>query len=304
MTTTKPPAWNDIRARAAEFVREWQSETSERGEAQSFWSDFLSIFGVVRRRVAVFEKRASRTSTGGGGFIDLFWPGVLIAEHKSAGKDLDGAETQALDYLNDIADHELPRYVLTSDFQKMRVLDLMDPEHGEAFVFAIQDLVKEIDRFGFIAGYSQRQFGSVDEAKASIDAARLMASMYDQLAKTGYDDDQAAIFLTRVLFLMFGDDTGMWEKNLFGDFVSERTQEDGSDLGPQLSQLFQVLNSAPLKRSTRLDEAIQRFPYVNGGLFHDPLEIPSFDPWIDNCVRMSQCRSATGPVLSEAGRVR
>ena len=111
------PSRNDIRTAAIHFVHEWKDETSERGEAQSFWTDFLTLFGVERRRVrAAFERHARRSSTGGSGFIDVIWPGMLLAEHKSRGEDLGKAIDQALDYLDSLADHELPRLVVASDF--------------------------------------------------------------------------------------------------------------------------------------------------------------------------------------------
>lgn len=75
---------NEIRKRAAAFAASWAHETYEKGESQTFWNEFLQIFGIDRRRVASFEKRAQRFSRGNQGFIDLFWPGMLLVEQKSA----------------------------------------------------------------------------------------------------------------------------------------------------------------------------------------------------------------------------
>ena len=86
-----PLSLNEIRDRARAFAKEWAGETSERAEAQSFWNDFFNVFGVNRRRVAVFEQKAARFSGSTHGRIDVFWPGVMLAEHKSAGVDLDAA---------------------------------------------------------------------------------------------------------------------------------------------------------------------------------------------------------------------
>jgi hypothetical protein len=83
--------------------------------------------------------------------------------------------------------------------------------------------------------------------------------------------------MTRLLFIMFGDDTGMWEKGLFTEFIETRTQPDGSDLGAQLAMLFQVLDKAESSRPSTMDELLLRFPYVNGHLFSDRIDIPSFD---------------------------
>ncbi len=271
---SKPPAWSEIRASATAFALRWDGVMQENAEAQTFWNEFLQIFGVDRKRVASFEKRAERTSTGGRGRIDLFWPGTLVAEHKTAGKDLAEAETQALDYLESLDAGDFPGVVVCSDFQRMRVLDLSG--NAQPFEFSLADLPQEIDRFGFIAGYRRRDFSAEDEEQANIEAARLMGRLYEQLNKNGYEGHDASVLLTRLLFLMFGEDTGMWEKSLFTEFVETRTQPDGSDLGGQLAHLFQTLDR-PEPRPKTLDDLLRRFPYVNGGLFHGQIEIPSFD---------------------------
>lgn len=103
---TKPLSWDQIRANAAAFVHEWAGESYERGESQSFWTELFAVYGIRRRKVAQFEARA-RKADGGGGFIDVFWPGMLIAEQKSLGKDLQDAEDQALKYLAGVPDAEV-----------------------------------------------------------------------------------------------------------------------------------------------------------------------------------------------------
>lgn len=113
--------WPDIRARATAFARDWADGTSERADAQTFWNEFLAVFGVHRRRAQmVFERAAARFGRPGMGRIDVFWPGLLLAEHKSAGADLTAAYTQATDYFAGIPDPELPRYVVVSDFARIR----------------------------------------------------------------------------------------------------------------------------------------------------------------------------------------
>ena len=141
------PSRNDIIASARAFAQEWHGETSERGEAQTFWTEFLAVFGIQRRRVhAAFERHARRSSTLGGGFIDLIWPGMILAEHKSAGEDLDAAADQALDYLDLLPDRDVPRLVLVSDFARMGVMDL-EAEDRPLFMFPLARLADEIDRF-------------------------------------------------------------------------------------------------------------------------------------------------------------
>ena len=271
----KPPSWNEIRTRAQDFATRWADTTDEKAEAQTFWNEFLGIFGIDRKRVAAFEARAKRTTTKGGGFIDLFWPSTLIAEHKSAGKSLEDAEDQALDYLESIKEDDFPGVVITSDFAHIRVRDLGGD--NKPYTFKLSRLPEEIDRFGFIAGYQKRTFGDADEEAANIKAAKLMGRLYEELSRNGYEGHDASVLLVRLLFLMFGDDTGMWEKGLFAEFVETRTAEDGSDLGSQLAFLFQILDKDTTARPKAADELLLRFPYVNGHLFADRIDIPAFD---------------------------
>jgi hypothetical protein len=284
---SKPPSWNEIRTNAQQFATRWEGTSDENAESQSFWNEFLGIFGIDRKRVATFEARAKRESTGGRGRIDLLWPGTLVAEHKSAGKDLATAEAQALDYLESIDVNDFPGVIVTSDFGNFRVRDLGGD--NVPFTFPLAELPKEIDRFGFIAGYRQRKFGDKEEEEANVRAARLMGDLYEELARTGYEGHDASVLMTRLLLLMFADDTGMWEKGLFSEFIETRTQPDGSDLGSQLAMLFQVLDKAETARPSTMDELLLRFPYVNGRLFSDRIDIPSFDKRMrDELVRCTE----------------
>ncbi|CAB4721916.1 unannotated protein [freshwater metagenome] len=284
---SKPPSWNEIRTNAQQFATRWEGTSDENAESQSFWNEFLGIFGIDRKRVATFEARAKRESTGGRGRIDLLWPGTLVAEHKSAGRDLATAEAQALDYLESIDINDFPGVIVTSDFGHFRVRDLGGD--NIPFTFPLADLPKEIDRFGVIAGYRQRKFGDKEEEEANVKAARLMGDLYEELARTGYEGHDASVLMTRLLLLMFADDTGMWEKGLFSEFIETRTQPDGSDLGSQLAMLFQVLDKAETARPATMDELLLRFPYVNGHLFSDRIDIPSFDKRMrDELVRCTE----------------
>src|SRR5699024_8544101 len=109
-------SWNEIRERAINFSKEWEGETNESAEAKSFWDSFFNVFGISRRRVATFEKSVKKLG-GKQGFIDLLWKGVMLVEHKSKGKDLNKAYSQAKDYFPGIKEVDLPRYILVSDFE-------------------------------------------------------------------------------------------------------------------------------------------------------------------------------------------
>jgi hypothetical protein len=261
----------DIRSRAAAFAERWKNEVSEDAEAKSFWDEFLDVFGVNRKRVAVFEKQVTKAGEKAG-YIDLFWPGLLIVEHKSAGKDLSKAFGQAIDYFPGLKDHELPRYVIVSDFQRIKVHDLDDGSEQE---IRLADLPKRIDLFGFISGYVPRKFR--DEDPVNVKAAELMGRLHDAIKATGYEGHELEVFLTRLLFCLFGDDTGIFNRDSFVSFLETKTREDGMDVGPQLSFLFQLLNTPSEKRPKNLDEELQAFPYVNGSLFAETLPTPHFD---------------------------
>lgn len=269
---TMPISWNEIRTRAIAFSKEWESEKAEHAEAKTFWDDFFKVFGVPRRRIATFEKHVAKAG-GASGFIDLFWPGVLIAEHKSRGHNLDRAFDQAIDYFPGIRDADLPRYVVVSDFANFRIHDL---ETGEESGFLLEELHEHVQSFGFIAGYQQRVFREQDPV--NIRAAGKLAKLHDGLLDIGYKGHELEIYLVRILFCLFAEDTGIFlPRDAFQDFLRERTSGDGSDLGSRLSELFEVLNTPEDDRLRTLDEQVASFPYVNGRLFAERLRIAAFD---------------------------
>ncbi|WP_297833843.1 DNA methyltransferase [Thermomonas sp.] len=268
-----PLSLNEIRERARAFAREWKGETSERAEAQSFWNAFFHVFGVNRRRVAVFEQKARRFNGSQHGRIDVFWPGVLLIEHKSEGRDLDAAYAQATDYFAGLGDGELPRYVLVSDFRRFRLHDL---ESGDAPAeFTLAELHREIGRFGFISGYQTRSYK--EEDPVNLQAAERMGRLHDALKAAGFDGHALELLLVRLLFCLFADDTGIFPRQAFHELIAQRTCEDGSDLGMWVGRIFQVLDTAPDKRQTTLDEQLAELPYVNGKLFEERLPLADFN---------------------------
>lgn len=191
---------------------------------------------------------------------------------------LEVAERQALDYIDDLTDVETPRWVISSDFTQFRILDLKAPDGADTRTFTLEELPANSDLLAFLAGYQTSPFGNQQQEEASVKAAQIMADLYEALSDSGYDDHDASVFLVRVLFCLYADDAGVWgERDQFYEFLEQRTSEDGSDLGPQLSMLFQTMNRETGKRQSNLDESIARFPYVNGGIFAEPASIPSFD---------------------------
>jgi hypothetical protein len=262
---------------------------TERSHAQQYWSDLLKCFGVIPERIDLFERDAGRATTGGAGYIDLFWSGVVIGEAKSLGRDLEAAFDQALDYLagGSIPDHEFPKYVLVSDFENLRIDRLGDD--AWTVQARVEDIADHVDQLMFLAG--RETITKQDEVEASIAASGLMADMYNAMlgadADAGVGEDAAvdpedediavqrtSMWMTRLLFLLYGDDAGLWEEDLFYRFVLYDTTTD--NLGTQLTGLFHVLNT-PVAKRRRVPHSMARFPYVNGSVFHDTLVPEYFD---------------------------
>ena len=265
-------SWNEIRVRAAAFAQEWANAGYEKGQTQLFYQSFFDIFGVSVRRVASFEEHVKLLDNKYG-FIDLFWKGVLLVEQKSVGRDLIQAREQALSYFPGINDVDLPRYLLLSDFQTFELYDL---DEDESAAFTLAELPQYVEKFGFILGVQRRSFR--DQDPVNIKASERVGQLHDALEESGYTGHDLEQFLVRIVFCFFADDTGIFEpRDIFLDLLENRTQEDGSDLGGWLAQLFQVLNTPVDARSRHLDEDFARFPYVNGDLFREQLLIPSFN---------------------------
>lgn len=207
-----PLSWNEIKARALAFSREWADETSERAESQSFWNAFFRIFGIERKRVAVFEQQVNLCRAGRRmrrGRIDAFWKGKLLIEHKSAGENLDRAFGQAADYFDGLPERDLPRYILVSDFARFRLYDLEAEDDAQLAVeFRLADLHRHIKRFAFIAGYQVQRIQPQDQV--NIRAAERMGKLHDALKASGYAGHALEVLLVRLLFCLFAEDTGIF----------------------------------------------------------------------------------------------
>ncbi|MBE0473229.1 DNA methyltransferase [Rhodoferax sp.] len=270
-----PLSWNEIKSRALTFSRTWSDAANEDSQGKPFWIDFFEIFGITDKRVATFEhavKKLPGLKAKTDGFVDLFWPGMLLVEQKSRGKNLDAALTQALSYFPGITERDLPQLVIVCDFARFRVHRLTT---DETFEFALKDLHKHIKLFGFVAGYKVQTIQP--QNPVNIKAAERMGRLHDALKASGYSGHPLEVLLVRLLFCLFADDTGIFQPaQSLRTFIEERTTADGSDLGSRLAQLFQVLNTDEPNRSQALDEQVAAFPYVNGKLFSEPLPMADF----------------------------
>ncbi len=264
-------SWNEIKDRALNFSKEWADTSNEEADAKPFLEAFFNVFGISRKRVSTFEHRVKKLDDKNG-YIDLLWKGTILVEMKSLGKNLDKAYQQAIDYTYGLKQHELPKYILISDFDNLRLYDL---EEDKTMEFKINDLVNHVQHFGFILGYQKKVYKEQDPA--NIKAAELMGKLHDRLEEIGYSGHPLEVYLVRILFLLFAEDTTIFNKQQFQDYIEQRTAEDGSDLAPKLQELFQTLNTAKEKRFKNFDEQLADFPYVNGKLFEENLPSASFD---------------------------
>ena len=271
-------SWAEIRNNALSFEKKWADETNEHAEAKSFWDDFFNVFGISRRRVASFESGVK--IDGNTKFIDLVWKGTLLIEHKSKGKDLDTAKKQAMNYFNGLTEEELPRYVLVCDFERFKLYDL-DDEDGKHIYFTLDRLHENVEAFSFMAGYEKQVIKEQDPV--NIQAAEKMGLLHDELRAIGYDGKDLEKLLVRIVFCLFADDTNIFNKNLFRDFITNETREDGSDLAYQLQALFEMLDTPEENRFTK-ESLIDEFPYVNGALFSDRLRTARFNSEMRNII--------------------
>ncbi|CAN5560380.1 hypothetical protein BH10BAC5_BH10BAC5_19460 [soil metagenome] len=166
-------SWNEIKDRALHFSKEWENETNEEAEAKSFLEAFFNVFGISRKKVSTFEHRVKKLDEKDG-YIDLLWKGVILIEMKSRGKDLDKAYQQARDYLHGLKEHEIPKYILISDFENFKLYDLEEDKFVE---FKLKELVKNVQHFGYLLGYQKKTFKEQDQA--NIKAAELMGELHD-----------------------------------------------------------------------------------------------------------------------------
>jgi len=270
-----PLSWNEIKIRAAQFSKDWSEYIQgkrEEAEAQTFENEFFNVFGVNRRKVATFEAKVVKLDSDNG-YIDLLWPGYILIEMKTPGKDLDKAYAQAMQYVEVLPQEKLPHAVLICDFVHFHHYNL--DKNNELTEFPLEELAGHAELFADIAGYENVTYRKEDSV--NVAAAEQMAKLHDALKAAGYTGHPLEVLLVRLVFCMFADDSGIWNQDQFINLIKNRTNEDGSDLGMWLPRLFQVLNTSAEKRASTLDKELASFPYINGGMFAEQLPFPDFD---------------------------
>ncbi|POR08000.1 DNA methyltransferase [Diaphorobacter sp. LR2014-1] len=261
---------NELRRRLAAFAVLWRDASSERADEKVFTAQFLACFDVqAHHYTREFEVTRQDGSTG---YMDAFIPAKVIIEAKSLGQDLAKARQQAEEYRWGCPAHQQPRFVLLHDFARFALFDLVQDKQYEC---TLQELPRKADWFRFLVDDAAPVIA--EETEADRRAAEQMAVLHDALLRSNFTGRDLEVFLTRLLFCLFADDTAIFGDN--GQFrrLVEATRADGKDLGSQLSELFEVLNTPVAQRSTLLDENLAAFAYINGRLFADRTRIPAFD---------------------------
>ena len=268
-----PLPWEAIQQNAVTFARRWKDGWDEKSEAQSFVRDFMRVFGVDdAAAVGRFEERALREA--GRGFMDYFWAKKIAIEMKSKGRDLERAYTQLADYLSHLPEDEVPDLWMVCDFETIIIWRRSTKQRKQ---FKTKDLKKNIKQFADIAGY-ETQITREDQLEINVKAAEKMALLHDALKGYGYEGHDLEVYLVRLLFCLFADDTGIFPQDTLYEYF-EQSKSDGSDLSDRISHLFEVLNMPDEVRAKRtlLGEALKQFRYINGGLFEKTLPAPEFD---------------------------
>lgn len=272
---------------AAEFAERWSGKGYERGEAQPFWIDLLAnVFGIEipTNGFITFEEHKKVDASN---YIDARIPSTrVLIEQKSFGMDLRAARRQsdgsllnpfqqARRYVVGLPVSEHPRWIVTCNFSEFLVYDMEQP-NGEPEQILLENLGKEYYRLMFLMDDKNEHLSK--EMQVSMQAGEIVGKIYEALLKQ-YDDNSTEalrwlnILCVRIVFCLYAEDAGVFAHDQFHDFL---VRYEAGDLQRALRDLFDVLKTPQGKRSKYLKEDLKAFPYTNGGLFEEEIEIPQF----------------------------
>jgi type I restriction-modification system DNA methylase subunit len=265
----------EMRENADAFILRWKGTTAERAEAQTFTNEFFQIFGLDRKNLAQFEKPIQKKNETGTGFADLFWSGKLIIESKSAHLDnpkhWEKTLTQAEEYIENLLEHQRPQFIMLMNFKRIKKYEVLVGKSNKVKInflteVPIERLATNLDEFTFFIEFASRL--ESDEEKVNQEASRRIANVYDAIERKGYSSTDISILLARILFCLFAEDTGIFDRKQFENYIREKTT--GKTLGEHLLALFETLNT-PVKFRKSINNDLNKFPYVNGNLFNTEL---------------------------------
>ena len=273
-------------AAAAAFAQRWKGRGYEKGDSQVFWTELLTeVFGIENPSTIIrYEEQVKVDNTN---FIDGHIPSTkVLIEQKSIDKDLrkdikqsDGSLLnpfqQAKRYAAELPYSERPRWIVTCNFAEFLVYDMEQP-NGEPQQIRLENLGKEYYRLQFLVDAKSEHLSK--EMEVSIEAGKIVGRIYEALL-TQYDDNSPEalrwlnILCVRIVFCLYAEDAGIFTHDQFHNFL---VTYEAKDLRRALRDLFEVLNTPKEKRSKYLQEELAAFPYTNGGLFEEEIEIPQF----------------------------
>lgn len=275
------------REAAVEFAKRWEGRGYEKGDSQVFWTELLTeVFGVKNpSQFILFEQHAQ---LGHASFIDAMIPSTAtMIEQKSISKDLlepikqsDGTMLtpfeQARRYISGLPRHEHPKWIVTCNFAEFDVYDMdkLNPEPQRIF---LKDLGKEYYRLQFLVDTGNEHLQK--EMEVSMKAGEIVGRIYDALVKQYDKNDPKSlrylnILCVRLVFCLYAEDAGIFGKrDQFHDYLE---QYPTKDMRSALIRLFKELNTPYDKRDKYDDADLAAFPYTNGGLFAEEIEIPQF----------------------------
>ena len=277
-----------IAAAATEFAKRWQGKGYERGESQLFWADLLTnVYGVNNLPEFIRYEEQVSSMVDSTNFIDGHIPSTrVLIEQKSIDKDLrapipqsDGGKLtpfqQAKKYVANMPLSQHPRWIVTCNFAEFLVYDMEHPNSEPEQIF-LKDLGKEYYRLQFLVDTKNEHL--TKELQVSIKAGEIVGKIYEALLNR-YDDNSPEalrwlnILCVRIVFCLYAEDAGMFRHDQFHDFLNAY---DPKDMRRALTDLFLTLNTPIEKRSRYLSDDLKAFPYTNGGLFEEEIEIPQF----------------------------
>lgn len=281
MTTDKQKS-----SAAEAFAARWSGTGYEKGDTQKFWLELLQkVLGVEDPYSFVeFEDKVMVDNTN---FMDVYLPATrVLIEQKSIDKNLgapihqsDGSLLnpfqQAKKYIVGLPLSRHPRWVVTCNFAEFWVYDMEQP-NGEPQKIQLKDLGKEYYRLQFLVDQKSEHISK--EMQVSMQAGEIVGRIYEALLKQ-YDDASPEalrwlnILCVRIVFCLYAEDAGVFAHDQFHDYL---VRYDAEDLRSALIRLFETLNTPQEKRSKYLKEDLKAFPYTNGGLFAEEIEIPQF----------------------------
>ena len=275
------------KAAAIEFAKRWAEKGYEKGESQRFWLDLLeNVYGVEKPTEFVrFEEQVQLDNTS---FIDVMIPSTrTMIEMKSLGKDLrkpilqsDGRKLspfqQAQRYILGLPVSQHPKWIVTCNFAEFDVYNMENPK-GEPQRILLRDLGTDYYRLQFLVDEGSDHLKK--EMEVSMKAGEIVGRLYDALVKQYDRDDPMSsrylnILCVRLVFCLYAEDAGVFgRRDMFHDYMAHYETED---MRMALIRLFEELNTPPEKRSKYDKPMLAAFPYTNGGLFAEEIDIPQF----------------------------